>query len=121
MQDPDNQVSASKLPPVAAETDDEKIIRFRKTTYRFEWTERHEQYCLDNRIYLAHPRKIKGVYRAGTKLSISTRVVVERHATMPKGGFCSVGRHSYSASSLPPNGTEATFWHCCVALNNHTG
>ena len=89
-------------PSEESESVDEKILRFRKTLYKFEWSPRHEQYCIDHQIYLAHPRKIVGVYAPGRKLGISTRVMAERHSTMPNGGFCSVGRHSYSASNLPP-------------------
>ncbi|KQS74202.1 hypothetical protein ASG25_01950 [Rhizobium sp. Leaf384] len=96
------ELPAPEVVPEEVESVNEKIIRLRKTLYKFEWSTRHDQYCIDHQIYLAHPRRIIGVYAPGRKLGISTRVMAERHSTMPKGGFCSIGRHSYSASSLPP-------------------
>lgn len=91
--------------------------------FKFHWTKKHEQFCIDNNIFLKHVMKIKGVYKTrnlfllkrGSKISISGDVVVEEYATMPLNSFCSMGCFSYSASPLPNNMIVGRF--CSIAPN----
>lgn len=95
----------------------------RYTPFKFRWTKKHEEFCLDNRIYLKHIMQIKKVYecrnlflfKRGTKISINAEVNVESYSTMPLNSFCSMGSFSYCVSSLPNDVVVGRF--CSIAKN----
>ncbi|WP_272798410.1 CatB-related O-acetyltransferase [Sphingobium sp. AntQ-1] len=59
-----------------------------------------------NKIFLAHPYKVEGVYEYGQRFSVENGVVVERYATMPGKQFISMGAYSYSRSNGLPQATK---------------
>ena len=93
------------------------------TPLKFRWTKKHEEFCLDNKIYLKHIMQIKNVYecrnlfllRRGTKISINAEVHVESYSTMPLNSFCSMGSFSYCVSPLPNDVIVGRF--CSIAKN----
>lgn len=65
-----------------------------------EWQPEFDNFFVEQRIWLEHVMRIRGV-RTNSRAVLTARVEVERYATMPPGGFCSMGSYSYSASWLP--------------------
>lgn len=79
------------------------------TPFTFHWTKRHEEFCLDNKIYLKHVQQTKNIYakrnlwllQPGKKIRIECQIIAEKYSTMPINGFCSSGAFSYCASPFP--------------------
>ena len=62
--------------------------------------EKTVEFFKKEQVYLGHLRRFEGVYRSGSQIKIASQVIVERYATMPAGGFISMGSFSYSLSQL---------------------
>lgn len=76
--------------------------------YFFRWKKTHEEYLLDNHVFLKHGNKVSGVYsvrnpflfRKGDKIKIKGDVIAEEHSMMPFKSFCSVGAFSRPTCSF---------------------
>jgi virginiamycin A acetyltransferase len=70
--------------------------------YIFRWKRVHEEFLIDNNIFLKHGDRVKGVhsrgipllFRRGDKIKIKGKVIAEEFSMMPYKGFCSVGAFS---------------------------
>lgn len=67
------------------------------------WNKEMENFCVDNRIFLAPGFNIRGVIPEGTNIRFDHKITVEPYASMPREGFCSMGAFSYSESKLAQN------------------
>lgn len=78
------------------------------TDYIFRWKKAHEEYLMDNKVFLMQggkSKKVNGLYskrnlllfKRGEKIRISGDICVEEYAMMPYRGFCSVGAFSEPA------------------------
>ena len=66
------------------------------------WDERCEKYCIDRHIYLAHPRRINGIYKAGEEITFRSDFRVESYGTLFRNSFFSVGAYSFAQNYLHP-------------------
>lgn len=82
--------------------------------YSFRWKKEHEEYLMDNNVFLVQggtSKKVKGVYskrnlllfNRGEKINIHGDVFAEEFSMMPFRGFCSVGAFSEPACNLRNN------------------
>lgn len=73
--------------------------------YSFRWKNAHEEYLMDNNVFLIQgntSKKVKGVYskrnlllfNRGEKIKIHGDIFAEEFSMMPLRGFCSVGAFS---------------------------
>jgi len=67
------------------------------------WTQEMENFCVDNRIFLAPGFNIRGVIPLGSSIRFDHEIFVEPYASLPRDGFCSMGAFSYSESKLAQN------------------
>lgn len=81
--------------------------------YIFEITPRSLAFFTHHKIFLAHSQRIADVHPMGTKLRIGREVRVETYATLPHGGFLSVGAFSYVLSRLEQRVTVGRY--CSIA------
>lgn len=90
----------------------------RKKGWGFEgaYDERVESFFRENRIFLRHPFKFKGVFNKGDLIQIHPKVMVERYASLPARRFISMGAFSYCISTvLKPGVTIGRY--CSIATN----
>ncbi|MEY0290765.1 CatB-related O-acetyltransferase [Providencia rettgeri] len=82
------------------------------TEYTFRWKKIHEEYLIDNKIFLTQgdkSKKVKGIYSArnllflnrGKKIRIFGDVFAEEYSMMPFRSFCSVGAFSEPGCAFP--------------------
>ncbi len=77
--------------------------------YVFRWKKVHEQFLIDNNIFLKHGNRVKGVhsrsipllFKRGDKIKIKGTVIAEEYSMMPHKGFCSVGAFSRPTCTFP--------------------
>ncbi|MFT3689444.1 CatB-related O-acetyltransferase [Paenirhodobacter sp.] len=81
--------------------------------FSFEISEPVLDYFQSQKIYLGHFRRIAGVHKMGTRLTIHGPVVIEPEATLPVGSFLSMGTMSYALSVLPWRTTVGRY--CSIA------
>lgn len=67
------------------------------------WSEDMENFCVDNRVFLAPGFNIRGVIPFGSSVRFDHKILVEPYASLPRDGFCSMGAFSYSESKLAQN------------------
>ncbi|MEH0873200.1 CatB-related O-acetyltransferase [Pectobacterium cacticida] len=75
----------------------------------FRWKKIHEEFILDNKIFLNSRYQVKGVhktrniflFRRGEKIKIKNKIFAEEYSMMPYRGFCSVGAFSQPTGTLP--------------------
>ncbi|WP_347289867.1 CatB-related O-acetyltransferase [Kluyvera georgiana] len=79
--------------------------------YSFRWKKSHEEYLMDNKVYLVQggtSKKVKGVYsrrnlllfNRGEKINIHGDIFAEEFSMMPYRGFCSVDAFSEPACNF---------------------
>ncbi len=79
--------------------------------FTFEWMPEVEAFFRRNRIFLAHPFKIKGIYRNGEKVTMAAPAIVEPYAAMAgRNSFMSSGAFTYLHSNF---GGKAVFGRYC--------
>lgn len=89
---------------------------------KFIWKKAHEEYLLDNNIFLVFPNRVKNIYvkrnillfKRGSKIKLRSEFFAEEYSNMPRDGFCSMGAYSYSCSKLPNNAVVGRF--CSIAI-----
>lgn len=74
-----------------------------KYPIEISWSPEHEAFCTERKIYLAHPKRISGVYAVGQTLTFRSPFTVESYGTLARNSFYSVGAYSYAQSYLHPD------------------
>ena len=59
------------------------------------------QFCQREKLYLAHPLRVEGIYKPGDSVTINGRVMLERYSTVVRNSFFSVGAFSFANNFLP--------------------
>lgn len=90
----------------------------KKKAWGFEgvYDGRVDAFFRENRIFLKHPFKFRGVFNKGDLIQIHPKVKVERYASLPPRQFISMGAFSYCISTvLKPGVTIGRY--CSIATN----
>ena len=66
-----------------------------------KWSAAMEAYCEEQKIYLAHPLRVRGIYNVGDPIKINGPMAVERYGTLVRNHFFSIGAFSYANTFLP--------------------
>ncbi len=80
-----------------------------------QWSREFDDFFEKKRIFLAPGFNIRGVIKEGTPVVFTHRLYVEPYASMPRGGFCSMGAFSYSESPLSQSFDIGRY--CSIAVN----
>ena len=82
--------------------------------YLFKWSEKIEDWFVQNNVYLKNAFKIKNIFSEGDVVTLHRQVIVEPYATMAgRAGFTSAGAFSYTHSGFGGNATLGRY--CSVA------
>lgn len=67
------------------------------------WDNDLEDYFTKRNIYLAHPKRISGVYKKGETINAHMRCEVESYGTLCRNSFFNIGAHSFAQNYLRPD------------------
>jgi virginiamycin A acetyltransferase len=67
------------------------------------WSAACQDYCTEKNIYLAHPKRISGVYSEGQTIIFRSAFLVESYAALFPNSFFTVGAYSFAQNYLNPN------------------
>ena len=66
-----------------------------------KWSAAMTHFCQREKLYLAHPLRVDGIYQNGETVVIRGPVVMEKYSTVVRHNFFSSGAFSYANNFLP--------------------
>jgi len=66
------------------------------------WNSACQTYCVDRNIYLAHPKRLTGIYSEGQTVTFRADFRVESYAALFPNSFFTVGAYSFVQNHLHP-------------------
>ncbi|WP_339112888.1 CatB-related O-acetyltransferase [Thioclava sp. GXIMD2076] len=83
--------------------------------FRFQYSEKVEDFFIRNNIFLSMPENIKGVYKFGEQLVLQRPVMIEPYSVMAKKTFSSLGSFSFTQSGLSMPHSVGRY--CSISFN----